>query len=148
MVIWGTLLQRRVPPQMLGRVSSLDFFVSLVFMPVSMAMAGPLSKVISMQTIFLIAASGPVLLGLVAYLAARMSRDEIDASARRPVIRGTANLRHRTTAATPAPSISPHQKWVSMGASTPPVTRRSRRTPRRAGSPRNRASDCPTPGWR
>jgi hypothetical protein len=32
-VIWGTLLQRRVPPAMLGRVSSLDFFVSLVFMP-------------------------------------------------------------------------------------------------------------------
>jgi DHA3 family tetracycline resistance protein-like MFS transporter len=32
MVIWGTLLQRRVPKEMLGRVSSLDFFVSLVFM--------------------------------------------------------------------------------------------------------------------
>jgi hypothetical protein len=25
MVIWGTLLQRRVPPHLLGRVSSLDF---------------------------------------------------------------------------------------------------------------------------
>ena len=33
MVIWGTLLQRRVPTEMLGRVSSLDFFVSLAFMP-------------------------------------------------------------------------------------------------------------------
>ena len=32
-VIWGTLLQRRVPAHMLGRVSSLDFFVSLAFMP-------------------------------------------------------------------------------------------------------------------
>ena len=78
MVIWGTLLQRRVPPQMLGRVSSLDFFVSLVFMPVSMALAGPLSKVISIQTIFLVAGLGPVLLGLAAYLAARMFRDEIE----------------------------------------------------------------------
>src|SRR6478736_6729580 len=37
MVIWGTLLQRRVPREMLGRVSSLDFFVSLAFMPVSFA---------------------------------------------------------------------------------------------------------------
>ena len=45
MVIWGTLLQRRVPPEMLGRVSSLDFFVSLAFMPVSFAIVGPLSKV-------------------------------------------------------------------------------------------------------
>src|ERR1700709_2261316 len=35
MVIWGTLLQRRVPTEMLGRVSSLDFFVSLAFSPVS-----------------------------------------------------------------------------------------------------------------
>ena len=35
MVIWGTLLQRRVPPHLLGRVSSLDFFVSLALMPVS-----------------------------------------------------------------------------------------------------------------
>jgi hypothetical protein len=31
-VIWGTLLQRRVPPHLLGRVSSLDFFVSLALM--------------------------------------------------------------------------------------------------------------------
>ena len=41
MVIWGTLLQRRVPRHLLGRVSSLDFFVSLALMPVSMALAGP-----------------------------------------------------------------------------------------------------------
>lgn len=77
MVIWGTLLQRRVPGEMLGRVSSLDFFVSLVFMPVSMAVAGPLSKVISVETIFLVAGVGPLLLGLAAYFAARMYRDEI-----------------------------------------------------------------------
>ncbi|CDQ45741.1 tetracycline efflux MFS transporter Tet(V) [Mycolicibacterium neoaurum] len=78
MVIWGTLLQRRVPPAMLGRVSSLDFFVSLVFMPVSMALVGPLSKVIAVETIFLAAGVGPVLLGGAAYLMARMSRDEIE----------------------------------------------------------------------
>ena len=40
MVIWGTLLQRRVPPALLGRVASLDFFVSVSLMPVSMALAG------------------------------------------------------------------------------------------------------------
>lgn len=77
MVIWGTLLQRRVPPAMLGRVSSLDFFVSLVFMPVSMALAGPLSKVMSIETIYLAAGLGPLLLGAAAYLLARMHRDEI-----------------------------------------------------------------------
>jgi MFS transporter, DHA3 family, tetracycline resistance protein len=77
MVIWGTLLQRRVPAEMLGRVSSLDFFVSLAFMPVSMAIAGPVSKVVSMQAIFLVAGVVPIVLAVIAWFAARMGRDEI-----------------------------------------------------------------------
>jgi DHA3 family tetracycline resistance protein-like MFS transporter len=77
MVIWGTLLQRRVPTAMLGRVSSLDFFVSLAFMPVSFAIVGPLSKVVSMQTIFLVAGLAPVVLAAIAVYAARMPSDEL-----------------------------------------------------------------------
>ncbi len=77
MVIWGTLLQRRVPTEMLGRVSSLDFFVSLAFMPVSFAIVGPLSKVVSMQTIFLVAGIAPVLLAAIAMYAAKMRQDEL-----------------------------------------------------------------------
>jgi DHA3 family tetracycline resistance protein-like MFS transporter len=77
MVIWGTLLQRRVPPEMLGRVSSLDFFVSLAFMPVSFAIVGPLSKVVSMEAIFLAAGALPVVLAAVAIWAAKMRRDEL-----------------------------------------------------------------------
>ncbi len=74
----GTLLQRRVPPEMLGRVSSLDFFVSLAFMPVSMAVAGPLSQVVPVEVIFFaVAGIGPVLLAAIALIAARMPRDEI-----------------------------------------------------------------------
>lgn len=77
MVIWGTLLQRRVPTEMLGRVSSLDFFVSLAFLPVSFAIVGPLSKVVSMQTIFLVAGIAPVLFAALALWAARMRQDEL-----------------------------------------------------------------------
>ncbi len=77
MVIWGTLLQRRVPPQMLGRVASLDFFVSLSFMPLSMAVAGPLSKVVPVQVIFAAAGGLPIVMAVVALAAARMPRDEI-----------------------------------------------------------------------
>ena len=77
MVIWGTLLQRRVPTEMLGRVSSLDFFVSLAFMPVSFAIVGPLSKVVSMETIFLVAGLAPVVFAAIAMRAARMRRDEL-----------------------------------------------------------------------
>lgn len=76
-VIWGTLLQRRVPAHMLGRVSSLDFFVSLSFMPLSMALAGPLSKVVPVEVIFGAAGLLPVFLAAVALTAARMRVDEI-----------------------------------------------------------------------
>ncbi|MDH6244654.1 tetracycline efflux MFS transporter Tet(V) [Mycobacterium sp. OTB74] len=77
MVIWGTLLQRRVPTEMLGRVASLDFFVSLVFLPVSYAIVGPLSKIVPMQWIFLVSGLVPAVLTAIAYTAARMHRDEL-----------------------------------------------------------------------
>ena len=77
MVIWGTLLQRRVPPALLGRVSSLDFFVSLSFMPLSMALAGTVSEVIGLTTTFLLAALVPPVLAVLAILGARMTTDEI-----------------------------------------------------------------------
>ena len=77
MVIWGTLLQRRVPPALLGRVSSLDFFVSLSFMPISMALAGPVSELIGLRATFLIAGLAPTVLAVVAIVAARLPADEI-----------------------------------------------------------------------
>jgi len=77
MVIWGTLLQRRVPPALLGRVSSLDFFVSLAFMPISMALAGPVSELIGLGTTFIVAGLVPVVLAVIAILVARLPADEI-----------------------------------------------------------------------
>ncbi|WP_109472145.1 MFS transporter [Ornithinimicrobium cavernae] len=76
-VIWGTLLQRRVPSHLLGRVSSLDFFVSISLMPVSMAMAGPVSTLIGLRTTFLLAGVLPVLFAVVAILWARLPEDEL-----------------------------------------------------------------------
>jgi MFS family permease len=76
-VIWGTLLQRRVPPALLGRVSSLDFFVSLSFMPLSMALAGTVSEVIGLTTTFLVAGTVPAALAVIAIVVARMPADEI-----------------------------------------------------------------------
>lgn len=76
-VIWGTLLQRRVPRRMLGRISSLDFFVSLALMPLSMALAGPLAEVVPIEAIFLAAGVIPLVLGVLAYLVAGMAKDEI-----------------------------------------------------------------------
>lgn len=76
MVIWGTLLQRRVPPHLLGRVSSLDFFVSLALMPVSMALAGPAAEVVPVGLIFLVAGTVCPVMAIVAMTAARMRADE------------------------------------------------------------------------
>ena len=77
MVIWGTLLQRRVPPHLLGRVSSLDFFVSLALMPFSMALAGPLAEVVPLWLIFLAAGTVCPAMAVVAMAAARMPADEL-----------------------------------------------------------------------
>ena len=76
-VVWGTLLQRRVPPAMLGRVSSLDFFVSLALMPVSMAIAGPVGEWLGLAPAFLIAGLVPPLLAVITLAAARLGEDEL-----------------------------------------------------------------------
>ncbi|MGX1162669.1 transmembrane secretion effector [Arthrobacter sp. SLBN-100] len=77
MVIWGTLLQRRVPPHLLGRVSSLDFFVSLALMPVSMALAGPAAEVLSIWLIFVVAGGVCPVMAVIAMTAGRMGDDEL-----------------------------------------------------------------------
>ncbi|GAB09831.1 putative major facilitator superfamily transporter [Gordonia araii NBRC 100433] len=77
MVLWGTLLQRRVPPALLGRVASLDFFVSIALMPVSMAIAAPVSEVLGLTATFVLAGLIPVPIAAVFYVAARLWRDEI-----------------------------------------------------------------------
>ena len=77
MVIWGTLLQRRVPPELLGRVASLDFFVSVSLMPVSMALAGPVSEAIGLRTTFTVAGIVPLVVAVVAILWARLPQDEL-----------------------------------------------------------------------
>src|SRR5215207_84576 len=76
-VLWGTLLQRRVPPAMLGRVSSLDFFVSLALMPVSMAVAGPVGEWIGLGPAFLIAGLASPLLAVLTLAIARLGSDEL-----------------------------------------------------------------------
>ena len=77
MVIWGTLLQTRVPAHMLGRVASLDFFVSVSLMPLSMALAGPVSEAIGIRTTFLVAGIVPGVLAALAIWLFRLPQDEI-----------------------------------------------------------------------
>ncbi len=77
MVIWGTLLQRRVPAHLLGRVASLDFFVSVSLMPVSMALAGPVSDAIGIANTFYVAGITPLVFAVVAIVWAKLPADEL-----------------------------------------------------------------------
>lgn len=45
-ILWITLLQRLVPTELLGRVSSLDWMISLGGVPLSFAIVGPLAAAI------------------------------------------------------------------------------------------------------
>lgn len=118
MVIWGTLLQRRVPPALLGRVSSLDFFTSLSFMPLSMALAGTVSEAIGTAATFLIAGLAPPVMAVVAVVAARLPADELahplDAAPAGPVPDPVPAV----PAAAPVP---PGAAWMDGGAGTSPV---------------------------
>jgi len=77
MVIWGTLLQRRVPDALRGRVSSLDFFISLALLPASMALAGPAGEAFGLSAVFLVAGIVPVGAAVVALWLGRLRTDEL-----------------------------------------------------------------------
>lgn len=76
-VIWGTLLQRRVPDGMRGRVSSLDFFVSLILMPASIAVAGPAGALLGIPLVFVLAGLVPIALSALALWLGRLKADEL-----------------------------------------------------------------------
>jgi MFS family permease len=124
MVIWGTLLQRRVPPELLGRVSSLDFFVSLSFMPLSMALAGTVGEVVGLEAVFLVAGLAPPVLAVVAIAAARMPADEVA----HPLDRGEQEAAPEPLEPVSAPGdpavagpLPPARGGMGDGAGTAPV---------------------------
>jgi len=55
--LWNTVLQQRIPRASLSRVSSYDWMVSLVFVPVAFAVVGPLATAIGEVPTLLLAAS-------------------------------------------------------------------------------------------
>jgi MFS family permease len=65
--VWATLMQVRVPPMLRGRVSSLDWLVSVGLTPVSFALTGPAAAAFGAATVLLVAglAGGLLLLTLL-----------------------------------------------------------------------------------
>jgi MFS family permease len=54
--LWDTMLQQHIPRASIGRVSSYDWMVSLVFQPVAFAVVGPLAQTIGLTATLLLAA--------------------------------------------------------------------------------------------
>jgi DHA3 family tetracycline resistance protein-like MFS transporter len=68
-IVWATAKQRHVPPALLGRVSSLDWLISMGLLPLSFALTGPVSGAIGAQATLI----GAGLLGAVVTLAALLA---------------------------------------------------------------------------
>jgi MFS family permease len=64
LVVWNTLMNTLVPPELLGRVSSLDWFVSIGLTPLSFAITGPVAEVIGARETLAIAG----VLGVLTFL--------------------------------------------------------------------------------
>jgi hypothetical protein len=52
-IVWATTKQRLVPNRLLGRVSSLDWFISIGLLPVSYALTGPLAAALGERTVLI-----------------------------------------------------------------------------------------------
>jgi MFS family permease len=48
-IVWATIKQRHVPSSMLGRVSSLDWLISIGFLPVSFALTAPVAAAVGVR---------------------------------------------------------------------------------------------------
>jgi hypothetical protein len=67
-LVWTNTLQAMVPPERLGRVSSIDALGSFVLMPAGFALAGRLTDVLGPAQVFIlggVATIGLVVLGLL-----------------------------------------------------------------------------------
>ena len=58
--LWDTMLQQHIPERSISRVSSLDWMISLVFMPLGYVVAGPLAETIGLDLTLALAAGAGV----------------------------------------------------------------------------------------
>lgn len=54
--LWGSVVQARIPEELLSRVSSWDWLISLVINPAGLALAGPLAAAVGTRSALLVAA--------------------------------------------------------------------------------------------
>jgi DHA3 family tetracycline resistance protein-like MFS transporter len=90
-IIWATTKQRHVPAQVLGRVSSLDWLISIGLLPLSFALTGPVSAAIGVRATLI----GAGVIGGFVTLAALFV----------PGVRAIEGRRRGATPASPPPAL-------------------------------------------
>lgn len=76
LVIWAALEQTRVPREMRARVTSVDWFVSIGFAPLSFALTGPAAAAMGAETTLIVAGVVPAVVTALMYLVFRMDREQ------------------------------------------------------------------------
>jgi hypothetical protein len=75
-IVWATIKQRHVPGSMLGRVSSLDWLVSIALMPLSFALTAPVAALVGVRATLIGAAVLGAAITLGAYFLPGMTAIE------------------------------------------------------------------------
>jgi MFS family permease len=86
LLVWITMLQRLVPTELLGRVKSLDWLLSIGLAPLSFALCGPAAVWLGVDTVLRFCGIGAAALTLGFYLLPGMRDTERDGSGERVVL--------------------------------------------------------------
>ncbi len=77
LIIWDTLMQTRVPPEMRGRAQSVAWFTSIALTPMSFALTGPVSAALGVDTTLILAGVIPSVTTAGVFIGFRLRREEI-----------------------------------------------------------------------
>jgi MFS family permease len=77
-IAWATVKQRHVPSQLLGRVSSLDWLISIGLLPLSYALTGPVSAVLGARRTLIWAGVLGAIVTFAPLLSRRVRRSAVD----------------------------------------------------------------------
>jgi MFS family permease len=77
-LVWVTMLQRLVPRELLGRVKSLDWLLSIGLAPLSFALCGPAAAWIGVKAVLVLAGIGAAALTVGFYFLPGMRDTELD----------------------------------------------------------------------
>ena len=91
-IVWATIKQRHVPASMLGRVSSLDWMISIGFLPLSFALTAPVVAVVGVRATLIGAAAIGGVFTLAALFLPGMRDIEGDAAYDRLPVAGPPEL--------------------------------------------------------